>query len=607
MTESQVTLIDGSLNWSDGVDSLKVTTIQSQRNPDGLKRTQLAWLNNATVRGGGILQRTGWQLLGTVHDSTGLYQGGFMYQPDSANPYLVLSISGKTFMVQVDTSFSVGDITSAFVGTTMPANIDGFEYAQGENYLIIQANDGVTLPLFWNGSILRKSLGITNGGVAPGTPGVNEIPAGGAMDYYMGRLWWAQGRQYSGGDIVGGPSGTPANHHRDAILQVTENPLVLGGDGFTVPTNAGNIRALFHNANLNAPLGQGQLMIGTRKAIYSLDVPVTRTDWINASSTNQPLQKVVQLNNGPVNSRSIVKVNGDVFFQTLEPSIASLFASVRNFSQWGNRSISSNEQRVLAFNDRSLLRASTGIAFDNRLWESALPKVTPQGIIHQMMIPMDFVPIGSFQENRNPVWEGVYEALQILQVFTGDFGGRERAFAVTVSTLDSSIQVWELTNFLRSDFQGNPATANNEARVTWVFETPAYTFGDEFTMKKLVTLELWMDKLFGTADITVEWRVDSDPCWQLWHRWKECAARTTAEDCANPISYPVSPYRESFRATRTLPRPPEACEAATGRPAYIGYQFQVRLTIKGWLRVRGLMLRAEKYLDKLYHQPPPNC
>lgn len=607
MTESAVTLIDGSLNWSDGIDSIKVTTVQSEKNPDGLKRTQLAWLNNASVRGGGILQRTGWQLLGTVHDSTGLYQGGFMYQPDSANPYLMLNISGQTYKVEVDKAFSVGNASAVFVGTNMPANIGGFEYAQGENYLVIQANDGLTLPLFWDGTILRRSLGITNPGVAPGTPGVNEIPAAGAMDYYMGRLWYAQGRQYSGGDIVGGPSGTPGNRKRDAILEITENPLVLGGDGFTLPTNAGNIRAIFHNANLNAQLGQGQLMVGTRKAIYSLQVPVTRNAWILADTNNQPQQNVVQLVNGPVNSRSIVKANGDVFYQTLEPSIASLFASIRYFDQWGNRSISANEQRVLSFVDRSLLHAATGIVFNNRLWQSTLPFATPQGVAHQMIIPMDFIPIASFGENHNPVWEGVYEDLFILQLFVGDFGGRERAFAVTVSKKDSSIQLWELTDFLRSDFNGVPANASNEARVTWVIETPAYTFGDEFSLKKLVTLELWLDKIFGSVDIKVEWRPDSDPCWQVWHQWKECAARTTAEDCANPISYPIGQYRESFRATRTLPRPPEICESATGRPAHIAYQFQLRITVKGWMRIRGIMLRAEKFMDKLYHQPTPNC
>ena len=37
-------LPDGSFDWSGGVDSSLVTTLQSTLNPGGLSRNQLAWL-----------------------------------------------------------------------------------------------------------------------------------------------------------------------------------------------------------------------------------------------------------------------------------------------------------------------------------------------------------------------------------------------------------------------------------------------------------------------------------------------------------------------------------------------------------------------------------
>jgi len=608
-----VTLTDGSSDFSGGVDSIKVTTVKSARNPNGLARNQLAWLDNGGVRDGGILQRTGWANLGTIAPgAAGQYQGGFLYEPDSANPYLILNIGGQTYQVLLDPAVTGGapllanNLTASFPGTTMPTNQPQFFYVQGENYLIVQAGDFVTLPLFWDGTRLTRSIGITNNAVVTGTPGVNQIPAAGPMDYYMGRIWYAQGRQYSAGDIVGGPSGVLIPAKRDAILNITENPLVLGGGGFTVPSNAGNIRALFHNANLNSQLGQGQLLIGTRKNIYTLQVPVTRTQWIAANQANQPLQTVVQIAWGPVNDRSVVKVNGDVWFQTLQPAISSMFSSVRNFNQWGNRDISSNEDRLLGFNNRALLNFSSGMLFDDRMWQTALPMQLAQGVAHQAIAPMDFVPISSFGADVNPVWQGMYEGLQILQLFAGDFGGLQRAFAVAVSALDSSFQVWELTDFLRTDFRlPDQTNVNNETRVTWVIETPAWTWGDEFMLKKMVSAELMFDKLFGTADIQVEWRPDMDPCWKLWARWKECSARNSSEDCFNPITYPLVGYREGYRATRTLPQPPLECESATGRPAHIGYQHQLRITIKGWLRLRGLLVHAEEVAQRLYHSPIP--
>jgi len=589
------TMTDGSLAFDGGIDSVKVSTIASDRTMGGLRRNQLAWLTNGAVRDGGISQRLGWEYKGRIHGGSALYQGGYLYEPDADNPQLIVSIGGHIYRVLVDFTFPPTDLSAGFAGTVNPPTVDQAFFCQGEKYLVIQAGDYATLPLFWDGATLRRSLGITNAAVAPGTPGVNELPASGPMDYYEGRLWYAQGRQYSAGDIVGGQSGTLGNRWRDSILNVTENPLVLGGDGFTVPSNAGNIRTLFHNAQINSQLGQGQLLIGTRKAIYAQQVPPTRNDWIAATANNQPVQTMVQLVNGPVNDRCIAKVNGDVFYQTLEPAIASLFASVRNFGQWGNRSISANEYRVLQFNDRSLMRFASGIEFNNRLLQAILPKGTPQGVVHQGIIPLDFVPISSFGGAAAPVWEGLYEGLDILQMFSGDFGGRQRGFLVSVSRRDGGIDLWEMTDFLRED-----SNIYGEARNTTIVEFPAYTWGQELLLKKLVAAELWVDKVYGTVELTMEWRPDSDPCWKFWHKWKICVSRNTCEDYVNPICYPLLPHREGFRATMVLPKPPEQCESMTGRPAHIAYQIQPRLSFKGWMRVRGILLYAEPWEKKLY-------
>lgn len=593
-TKSDLYQPDGSLDWSGGVDSLRVPTIQSTLNPNGLARNQVAWLNNATVRGQGITPRTGWKYRGTIADHTGYYQGGAFYTPTSANPYFVIGISGSLF--KVDPDFATAPVNLSGATLKHPAAQPRFNFCQAEEFLIIQAGDLTTLPLFYDGVSLRRSKGITNVGVSPGTPGVNEIPAATCMDYYQGRLWYAQGRTYSAGDIVGGDSGTSPYSHRDSVLNVTENPLVLGGDGFTVPDASGNIRALFHNANINTTLGQGQLLIGTRRAVYALDVPVSRSDWIATDSANQPKQTIVQLTNGPVNDWGIVRVNGDVFYPSLEPSIRSLFAAVRNFSQWANPPIASEETRILSFFDRGSMQYMSGILWDDRLLFTALPTVLPQGVVHPAIIPLDFMPINSLSRSTaTPVWEGMYEGLQILQLFVGDFNGMERAFAAVVSTEDSSIQLWELTNYERSDWN-----KHGELRSTWVIEFPAFTWGDEMRLKRLVSAELWLDKIYGEVHFQMDYRSDQDPCWKLWKVWKTCQARNSAEDVMNPIPYPLTTYREGYRSNYTLPVPPEVGEPVTGRPACVGYQFQPRLTIKGWCRVRGLYLYANFLERALY-------
>lgn len=591
---NSVIITDGSVDFSGGVNSTCVPTIQSDRNPNGLARNQLAWLDNAGVRDGGITPRFGWKIIKELSATgTAIFQGMFMYQPLDADPYHIYVIGGRIYR---DNTVDGGltDLSAAFHLTNPPTEPISF-FCQAEQFLIIQAGDNVTLPLFWDGSILRRSKGITNTAVAPGTPGVNEIPAGTAMDYFMGRVWYAQGRVANAGDIVGGPSGTLAYNFRDAVLNVTECPLVLGGDGFSVAASDGVIRGLAHSANIDAALGQGRLFMGTRKSIYALNVPVTRTDWIATTKNTAPLVTVVQINNGWVNDRGILPVNGDLFYQSLEPAIRSLLQSMRYFGQWGNKQISNNEQRILQYNDRALLRYCSGIYFDSRMYQTALPTQTARGVVHKALIPMDFIPISSFNRDSEPNWEGMQEGLDFFQLTTGDFGGRDRAFASVLSRDTGSIQLWEITNTEKDDT--SPLGPN---RVTWVMEFPAFTWGDENSLKKLVGAELWIDRLSGNVEFNMEYRPDGQACWIQWHAWKKCSPRNSEESVHNPAAYPLIPCLESYFATMTLPQPPTNCATATGRPSNQAYQFQPRLVIKGFCRLRGIYLHAEAMGRKLY-------
>jgi hypothetical protein len=579
-------IVDGQLDWSGGIDSGRVPTIVSEGFDTGLKRNQLAWLTNGTVRGGGVRQRTGWKPLVRNMKWKGVFQGAFMYEPPFADPYIMVSIGGTLYRVRVDSDNSVQNITASFPGTAMPPNEPETFFAQGEQFMVVQAGDLQTLPLFWDGNSLRRSVGF----LGVGNPG-NELPAAGPMDYYMGRLWYAFGRQYCAGDIVGSKvSGTnvpPTNYKfRDSILKNTENPLSLAGDAFIVPTNAGNIRALKHSANLDTSLGEGQLYVFTRKVIYATSVPVTRALW---SALSEPLQRVAQRDFGSMGDRCVVPVNGDLFYQAVD-GIRSLTLAIRYFGQWGKISISSPEERIIQFNDRSLLRFSSGINFDNRLWQTVAPFQTEVGVAHQGIIPLDFDILSTLADRPPPAWEGMYEGLYFLQLLTGDFGGLQRAFAFVVSKLTGNIDLWEMTTADRFDSEND----GDGDRVTWFLETPAYTWGDPFMLKKLDGLELWFDKMLGTVQFQVDYKVDQNPCWIPWQAWKECTAKDCKEDpeAVTCPDYPTQPYCEGFKATVSLPSPPSQCEANNARPTTEGYQFQIRLTIKGWCRLRGLRIYA---------------
>lgn len=581
---------DGSMDFSRGVDSGKVPLLQSSSNPNGLRRDQLAWMTNCTVRGGAIQQRAGWKhLLDT--GAVFLFQGAYLYEPPgaSATPYFIASIAGRIYRID-PVSLAVTDLSAIFALTNPPA-VEQAYFAQGEEFLVIQAGDGVTNPLFWDGATLRRS----NGFLGVGNPG-NEIPAALSMDYYMQRIWYSQNRLVSAGDIVKGPSGTAPYDFRDSILKVTENPLAIGGDGFSVPINSGPIRAVAHAAAIDVTLGQGQLFVFTRKDIWAISVPITRADW---TSTTEPLQRVIQKKWGTVADRSIVSVNGDLYYQTMEPGIRSLALAVRFFQQWGNTPISRNMARVLNLTNRGLARFNSGMLFDNRLWQTELPVQTPIGVAGQCAAILDFDLISSFQDKLEgaqiPSWEGIWEGLDILQLASGDFGGLERAFAFVYSSGGQKIQLWELTSADKAE--------NGDNRVKWWFETPSFPFKDIFEMKTLAAGDLWVDRISGKVDITVEYRADDDPCWHFWAQFSKCYARTSCEDLVNPVCYPVTPYGEGYDKPLTLPDPNpngKGCMSNRKRPANVGHCFQVKITVKGFCRFRGFLLYAAPLLRGTY-------
>src|SRR5678816_2700529 len=99
-------MTDGQLSWEAGIDSNKPPTIASQEYPEGLKRTQLAWMGNATVRNGRISPRAGFEPLvqGQAFAPGGFFQGAYLYEPNGADPHIIMGVGGHTFQVRVDLS-----------------------------------------------------------------------------------------------------------------------------------------------------------------------------------------------------------------------------------------------------------------------------------------------------------------------------------------------------------------------------------------------------------------------------------------------------------------------------------------------------------------------
>lgn len=433
---------------------------------------------------------------------------------------------------------------------------------------------------------------------------ISQIPAATEMVYYQGIVWYARGNVSSGGDVVGGASGTNAPSYSNSVLCVTENPLALGGDGFRLPI-PGDITGMAWPAQINAALGQGLLYISTINGVCSLQVPSNRQAWISMNSNNLPQINVVtgskrdQPGYGPVSGTSIVSINGDLYFQSSQPAIWSLIQAQRYFQQWGNIDLSDNEERLWNFVDTSIMQWISGIYFNKRLLMTSLPQVTVNGTIHKAIVPMDMTPIDTFEELTPPNWEGMHEGLQIFQLLTsGEFNGGQRAFAVALSeTNPNEIDLWENVPTAYFDNAGN-----GNIPIQWQVETPAFTWGKETDLKELVGGSLWMDSIVGEIAMRVEWRPDFASCWTLWDEWTECFAENSlnAPCVKNPTPYPVN-LPPGYKPSIDLPRPPQVMQTETGRPAAQGFQFQFRITATGQCRIRGLAFHCQ-FVEKNIYQ-----
>jgi hypothetical protein len=129
-----------------------------------LPSNQLAFASNTTLRGAFATDRPPFRKITVTYPSdevetaikTGLWQGGCFYQPDFGNRSLMASISGRLFQ------YVISGNTANVIERTIPGdpNPDSTTQAwlwQSENYVIVQ--DGISLPIFFDGSTSRRSLG----------------------------------------------------------------------------------------------------------------------------------------------------------------------------------------------------------------------------------------------------------------------------------------------------------------------------------------------------------------------------------------------------------------------------------------------------------------
>jgi len=586
---------DGSVTFEGGVDSGVM--------PSEVDRNQVAFAVNASFRQGFVSPRPGFiQKDMVICDSItadnatitaditnitadgyseecynpsglkGILQCALPYIADNGRTFILMLISGKVWLYDIDQN-SVQNISTSS-SLYNPSNIlDGW-MVQAENFVIIQ--DGVSDPLIFNGVGIRRA-------------NVDEIKCGRMMAYVNGRIWYAlaNGFSFRATDIVYG-DGT-----RASVLKETENTFLNSGGDFAVPSDSGGITAMGIPGNPDTSLGQGPLLIFTPRYVFSINAPVDRDVWKNL---NYPIQTISLLTNGALGSRSVITVNGDVFYRAVD-GVRSFIIARRSFNDWGNTPISNEVLNITDNDQTNLLWASSAVVFDNRLLMTAQPRYNSEGVIHKALLVLDFDLITSLRKKFPPAWAGIWTGLDVLQVLKSENAYGDRCFVLARGS-DQSIQFWEISKAERSD----KSVASDKKKIEWLIQTRGYNFEIPFGLKRLDSGDIFIDELDGEDSLdgqtnyvdrkvsfNVKYRPDQYPGWIDWANWSECA---TTDQCGN-LCPTLKNFQPQYRPKMRLPTPEDtSCNSTISAPTRNLYEVQMALTITGFCRIKSVRVHA---------------
>ena len=537
--------------------------MDSGRPPSLIFRDQVSAAINTTFRKGYPEPRPGIRKLTLTGNNfqLGRWQGASGYVAVNGQPSIIASIGGHIVQFNLFTMVATDLSTSATI--TNPSIVPKTWFTQAYQFMPIQ--NGVSIPLIWDGATLRRAIPVDFGGV--------ELPVGKQMEYNNGRLAVAlpDGLSFVMGDLAYSRTGSASD-----VLGFTENLFIDGGGAFVMPSNAGFITAMKTVAVMDTTLGQGPLQIFGSEASASFNAPFDRTQWQNLSSA---IESVSTIAPGPTAQEGVVSVNGDLWYRASD-GVRSFMIARRDHGTWVNTPLSHEVERFLDRDDPNLLDFASAVDFDNRLLCTVSPyRATQQGVEYGVawrgIVALDFKPVSSMFERGQPVWEGAWNGIQILQIIKVKCFKKDRCFIFALNA-DNEIELWELSK--EDDFdEGGMA-------ITWQMETRALGFDDQSEfLKTLARTEQWFTQINGTLAWSVDYRPDAFWGWLSLDSGAVCA---TTGMCDGPACGPPQAPQLQYRPRKITAGPGLDCEECADKPFRNGFEFQFRLTLTGAASLR---------------------
>lgn len=534
LADTQATVLDG---------------MNRGREPELLTEQQAHLLRNVSIRGGRIRSRP--RIVKRMALPTGLMQGASVFQ---ASSQILVSVAGNIYAINPRTWESELKTTSDRNSAKLPRAW----FCETVGSIVIQ--DGQSLPWIYDGAEFRRS-------------GEDEVPVGRAMAFGNGRLAVVVN---SGSDVRLGDI-RKTDHQSE--LKFTETYNLLGGGDFSFNSQ---VRSLAVLPVIDTGSGQGSLVVGTDKAVFTLKTQITQRDlWSEVG-----FQTILLPTRGITGANAVVAVNQDLYFRSSD-GLRSVRSSTADYDAPGLAPLSVELRHRFDYDTPSLLEDASVVCFDNRLLVTHSPFVYGPRSLAQGLIAFNFDSLSGRGQKSPPAYDGEWDGLVVAQIFTGLVDGRERCFFLG-RDLDGTNGLWELLAETAEQVGDQPTQAY-ESRMLFA-DGPG-------TLKNLRRCDVQFSNIKGGLNCRVFFKPAKYP---YWVKWDELAV-----DSPPPQAWgAVTPQHRVFLSTRS---PLEELDPTTGRLISCSTGFQVRVEWEGYARLDYLQVFQERVAMMSYaDNPAPN-
>jgi hypothetical protein len=607
----QQRISDGFLTLERGIDAGK--------SPNLLSRNQASFAVNATMRGGYVKTRPGFENIPLVFTAnckwkaeemqenfkTGQYHGAYNYN-FRGNNYLVCAIGGAIYKIdpRVRPIQKKQWLTGPAVEKTLGAEVQDITPKKSQTYNIAVNNSsgystasypssgsGITITALPSGMESGEIITFNNGGVLT----LSADAAKDATTVY-GTL--------TGANIVNdeigefeikiadkNPSDIPVYYFQQA-----EQYLIIQ-DGRSLPVIFNGASSRRSNlADNEVPVGQamaygnGRLWVSRGREFVAGDIvggPTSVVQFTENTYIAEGGAFAVPLNTGDITAMKFMNQpdsslgQGELLVHTDKAVFAVNVPTSRD--DWKKTSYPT--VRIVAINYGSVSDRSNALVNGDMFYRAT------DGIRSYVSSRREWKEYGQIPISRE---------IGPLIANEAEIDKESRCF---VFALDGNcrIQLWDLTKNGKGDItygtDGDGKLVSSKNRIQCYVETSSYSFENPFELKKLEYGEMWIDELEGEVDFDVKYKPNQYPAWVNWSEFSECAK---IETCGTSTTCTLNNYKPQYRTRRRLPQPTDDCESTNGAPMRNGYEISARIGWTGQARLKGFRLHAYPVIEEPY-------